>query len=178
MGFILGAVMCPNHVLKPLSFKLFAHIYQGSNHQTGIITGSAEIAMPIYEYRCSDCGFQKEFLQKISDPRLTTCTSCGKETFQKMLTAAGFQLKGSGWYATDFKNSGAKPAAKSDDAGKNGKTVPAGDAAKTDASKSGGDSDSGAKSSQSSPAAAPAKSDSGSGAGTSTAPSTSTGTAV
>jgi len=66
--------------------------------------------MPIYEYRCSSCGHQKEFIQKISDPVLTTCPACGKETFGKMLTAAGFQLKGSGWYATDFKNSGGKSA--------------------------------------------------------------------
>ncbi len=130
--------------------------------------------MPIYEYRCSDCGFQKEFLQKVSDPRLTTCTSCGKEAFGKMLTAAGFQLKGSGWYATDFKNSGAKPVAKTEDVGKTGKPVNGGDAAKTDSSKSGGDSDSGVKSSESrTTAAAPAKSDSGSGA--SSTSSTSTG---
>jgi putative FmdB family regulatory protein len=60
--------------------------------------------MPIYEYRCSDCGHQQEFIQKVTDPQLTKCTACGKETFGKMLTAAGFQLKGSGWYATDFKN--------------------------------------------------------------------------
>jgi putative FmdB family regulatory protein len=59
--------------------------------------------MPIYEYRCSACGFQKEFLQKVSDPQPTTCPECGKETLGKMVTAAGFQLKGSGWYATDFK---------------------------------------------------------------------------
>jgi putative FmdB family regulatory protein len=64
--------------------------------------------MPIYEYRCSACGHQQEFLQKLSDAPLTTCTACGKATFSKMLTAAGFQLKGSGWYATDFKS---KPAA-------------------------------------------------------------------
>jgi putative FmdB family regulatory protein len=68
--------------------------------------------MPIYEYRCSDCGYQNEYLQKASDPRLQVCPSCGKETFSKLLSAAGFQLKGSGWYATDFKESGAKPAAK------------------------------------------------------------------
>ena len=66
--------------------------------------------MPLYEYRCSSCGHQQEFLQKWSDAPVTVCTGCGKESFQKMLTAAGFQLKGSGWYATDFKNSGAKPA--------------------------------------------------------------------
>jgi putative FmdB family regulatory protein len=70
--------------------------------------------MPIYEYRCSSCGFQKEFLRKLSDPILTACPECSKQTFSKMLTAAGFQLKGSGWYATDFRNSGAKPAAKAD----------------------------------------------------------------
>ena len=64
--------------------------------------------MPIYEYRCDACGFQKEFLQKMSDASLTTCPECKKESFSKMLSAAGFQLKGSGWYATDFK-SGSKP---------------------------------------------------------------------
>ena len=65
--------------------------------------------MPIYEYRCSSCGFQKEYLQKVTDPLLSTCPDCGLETFQKMLTAAGFHLKGSGWYATDFKG-GCKPS--------------------------------------------------------------------
>ena len=64
--------------------------------------------MPIYEYRCDACGFQKEFLQKMSDPTLTTCPECKKESFSKLLSAAGFQLKGSGWYATDFKG-GSKP---------------------------------------------------------------------
>jgi len=68
--------------------------------------------MPIYEYRCASCGFQNEYLQKVSDPVLSDCPKCGQATFRKLLTAAGFQLKGSGWYATDFKNSGAKPAAK------------------------------------------------------------------
>lgn len=60
--------------------------------------------MPIYEYRCSSCGAQKDVMQKLSDPLLTTCPECGKETFSKQLSAAGFQLKGSGYYATDFKN--------------------------------------------------------------------------
>lgn len=64
--------------------------------------------MPIYEYRCSSCGSQKEHMQKMSDPLLTTCPECGKETYTKMLSAAGFQLKGSGWYQSDFKG-GAKP---------------------------------------------------------------------
>ena len=66
--------------------------------------------MPIYEYRCLECGFQDEYLQKVTEPQLTVCPTCGKETFKKLVSAAGFQLKGSGWYATDFKNSGAKPA--------------------------------------------------------------------
>lgn len=61
--------------------------------------------MPIYEYRCDACGFQKEHLQKMSDAALTTCPECGKESYSKLLSAAGFQLKGSGWYATDFKSS-------------------------------------------------------------------------
>lgn len=69
--------------------------------------------MPIYEYRCDTCGFQKEFLQKISETPLTTCPDCGKDTFSKMLTAAGFQLKGSGWYATDFKGGAGKSAPES-----------------------------------------------------------------
>lgn len=64
--------------------------------------------MPIYEYRCSSCGFEEEYLQKVGAALLTDCPECGKATFTKKLTAAGFQLKGSGWYATDFKNSGAK----------------------------------------------------------------------
>jgi putative FmdB family regulatory protein len=59
--------------------------------------------MPIYAYRCSSCGHAKDVLQKISDPLLTTCPACGAESFQKQVTAAGFQLKGSGWYATDFR---------------------------------------------------------------------------
>ena len=70
--------------------------------------------MPIYEYRCASCGFQKEYLQKMSDARLTVCPECGKATLGKMVTAAGFQLKGSGWYATDFKH-GAQSKPKSDD---------------------------------------------------------------
>jgi len=66
--------------------------------------------MPIYEYRCKDCGYQHEYLQRMSDAPLTDCPECGKPSLSKMVTAAGFQLKGSGWYATDFKNNGAKPA--------------------------------------------------------------------
>lgn len=66
--------------------------------------------MPIYAYRCSACGHAKDVLQKLSDPVLSTCPACGAEAFAKQLTAAGFQLKGSGWYATDFKGGSAAPA--------------------------------------------------------------------
>ncbi|MGH8707820.1 MAG: FmdB family zinc ribbon protein [Burkholderiales bacterium] len=66
--------------------------------------------MPIYEYRCTDCGFQDEFLQKISEAPLTACPSCSKATFRKQVSAAGFQLKGGGWYATDFKGASKAPA--------------------------------------------------------------------
>ena len=66
--------------------------------------------MPIYEYRCSGCGCQKEILRKLSDAPLTTCPECGKETFSKQLSAPSFQLSGSGWYATDFKGGAKAPA--------------------------------------------------------------------
>jgi putative FmdB family regulatory protein len=64
------------------------------------------ITMPIYEYRCDSCGFQKEYIQRMSDAKLTDCPECKKATFSKMVTAAGFQLKGGGWYVTDFKSGG------------------------------------------------------------------------
>ena len=65
--------------------------------------------MPIYEYRCAECGHQKEFLQRMSDAPLTECTQCHAAAFSKQLTAPGFQLKGNGWYASDFKGAAAKP---------------------------------------------------------------------
>jgi putative FmdB family regulatory protein len=68
--------------------------------------------MPIYEYRCGSCGFQKDHLQKLSAPALTVCPECHAESYAKQLSAAGFQLKGSGWYATDFKGGAGKPEAK------------------------------------------------------------------
>ena len=68
--------------------------------------------MPIYAYRCESCGHAKDVLQKMSDAPLTDCPACGAPAFRKQLTAAGFQLKGSGWYATDFKGGAASaPAA-------------------------------------------------------------------
>ena len=75
--------------------------------------------MPIYAYRCEECGFTKDVLQKISDPVLTVCPSCAKPAFKKQVTAAGFQLKGSGWYVTDFRggSGGASAAATATAAG-------------------------------------------------------------
>jgi len=68
--------------------------------------------MPIYAYKCSICGLAKDVLQKIADAPLTDCPACGAASFSKQITAAGFQLKGSGWYATDFRNGSGKPADK------------------------------------------------------------------
>ena len=93
--------------------------------------------MPIYEYRCDACGCQKEVLQRLSDAPLTDCLECGKPALSKLVTAAGFQLKGTGWYATDFKNRGTKPAAK-DKQDKQEKPAESsgGDSTKTDSPKS------------------------------------------
>jgi putative FmdB family regulatory protein len=98
--------------------------------------------MPIYAYRCDECGFAKDVLQKVSDPVLTVCPSCGKSSFKKQVTAAGFQLKGTGWYVTDFRG-GSAPATGS---------APA---ASTPASSDGGSSTE--ASAAPAPAAAPAK---------------------
>ena len=67
--------------------------------------------MPIYAYKCESCGHAKDVLQKISDAPLNACPACGKATFAKQVTAAGFQLKGSGWYATDFRGGSGGAAA-------------------------------------------------------------------
>ena len=67
--------------------------------------------MPIYAYRCEACGFEKDVLQKLSDAPLTQCPSCGQASFAKQVTAAGFQLKGSGWYVTDFRGGGGASSA-------------------------------------------------------------------
>ena len=106
--------------------------------------------MPIYAYRCASCGHSRDVLQKISDPVLTTCPVCNAEQFQKQVTAAGFQLKGSGWYVTDFRNGGtaagaaaastAAPAAGGDGPAAAPATAPApsSDGGGTSASSSGG----------------------------------------
>lgn len=74
-----------------------------------VFAGVAE--MPIYAYRCEACGFEKDVLQKLSDAPLTQCPSCGQPSFAKQVTAAGFQLKGSGWYVTDFRGGGGASSA-------------------------------------------------------------------
>lgn len=104
--------------------------------------------MPIYAYRCEACGHSKDVLQKVSDARLTTCPQCGAQAFQKQVTSAGFQLKGSGWYVTDFKGGGQKPAgdSKSDAAATSG-TPGAGSEAKGDQGGAGKSADAGAPSS-------------------------------
>ena len=89
--------------------------------------------MPIYAYRCEECGFTKDVLQKISDPVLTVCPSCAKPSFKKQVTAAGFQLKGTGWYVTDFRG-GTPPATGTANNGNgNGSSAPAPAAAEASA---------------------------------------------
>lgn len=121
--------------------------------------------MPIYAYRCASCGHAKDVLQKLSDPPLTQCPACGAQAFSKQVTAAGFQLKGSGWYATDFK--GDKSAKKTDktDASDGAKT----DAGKTDAAKTEVVKTEGSKTEATKSESTPAKSGDGGGssAGTS-----------
>jgi putative FmdB family regulatory protein len=117
--------------------------------------------MPIYEYRCSVCGYQNDYLQKISEPPLTECPECGKSTFTKQVTAAGFQLKGTGWYATDFRNNGTASAG----AKKDGKGEPAG-SGKGDAAAGSGKSE-GAAASGATESASSSTGAAASGAGTS-----------
>src|SRR5512133_140985 len=84
--------------------------------------------MPIYAYKCGSCGHAKDVLQKLSDSPLTVCPACGAAAFSKQLTAAGFQLKGSGWYATDFRG-GANGAPPADGSAKDGEGAKPADAA-------------------------------------------------
>ncbi|WP_431263444.1 FmdB family zinc ribbon protein [Roseateles chitinivorans] len=98
--------------------------------------------MPIYAYRCGACGHAKDVLQKLSDAPLTVCPACGAESFSKQVTAAGFQLKGSGWYATDFRGgstaaaatSAAAPAAGAEGAATSGGSTAASSTASSDSS--------------------------------------------
>lgn len=107
------------------------------------------VSMPIYAYRCAACGHTKDVLRKLSDPPLADCPACGAPRFEKQVTAAGFQLKGSGWYVTDFRNPQAAPAAAKADGDK-----PAGEKSDKAADKS-SDGVAAAPTPASAPAAAP-----------------------
>ncbi len=108
--------------------------------------------MPIYAYRCDSCGAEKDVLQKLSDAPLTVCPECGAEAFHKRLSAPAFQLKGSGWYVTDFRDGGKKGAPDAKPGGADGDGKPAAaDAKKADAKKA-----EPAASGSAAPAAAPA----------------------
>jgi len=116
--------------------------------------------MPIYAYKCASCGHAKDVLQKISDLPLSVCPACGAASFAKQVTAAGFQLKGSGWYVTDFRDSNKKKDAKAAEAG--GGAAPGeavkGDGATGDSAKTEGAKTEGAKSEATSSTSKPAES--------------------
>ncbi|MDN4018073.1 FmdB family zinc ribbon protein [Zwartia panacis] len=130
--------------------------------------------MPIYAYKCTACGHAQDVLQKISDKPLTVCPECHQETYAKQVTAAGFQLKGSGWYVTDFRNNGGgdKGSSKTSEPAP---AVTAADSAATSSASTGSEGGSagsgGSGSSTSAPAAASASSASTTGASTSSAAS-------
>ena len=81
--------------------------------------------MPIYAYRCAACGHEKDVLQRLSDPALEICPACGAAAFARQVSAPAFQLKGSGWYVTDFRDGGKKPAARGADGGESAEGAPA-----------------------------------------------------
>lgn len=115
--------------------------------------------MPIYAYRCSACGHSKDVLQKLSDPALSTCPACGAEAFSKQVTAAGFQLKGSGWYVTDFRGGSSGTATAGGNASGNSAAEGSKDGAGASSpspGSTGGDSSSTASSTASTASAAPA----------------------
>jgi putative FmdB family regulatory protein len=105
--------------------------------------------MPIYAYRCQDCGHAVEVLQKISDAPLAECPACQRPSLLKQVTAAGFQLKGSGWYATDFKDNGTKPKVAK------GEVASSSAEAKPDCTKAADSPPGTAKATEAAPAAAP-----------------------
>lgn len=101
--------------------------------------------MPIYAYRCESCGHAQDVLQKISDPLLTHCPACGAESYKKQVTAAGFQLKGTGWYVTDFRGgstaagaAGGVVAGEASGSAKEAAPAPASDSGSTDSAPAAG----------------------------------------
>jgi putative FmdB family regulatory protein len=131
---------------------LFAAIIQG--FASVLRDFSRDKVMPIYAYRCESCGFAKDVLQKMSDAPLTQCPECGTDAFRKQVTAAGFQLKGSGWYVTDFRGGNSGGASSNGAAASDAKTE-----SKPDTASASSSSDSAASTSApaaAAPAAAPA----------------------
>jgi len=119
--------------------------------------------MPIFAYRCQSCGFEKDVLQKRSDPPLADCPACSRDTFARQLTAPAFQLKGSGWYATDFRENGKgkpKPAEAGDGAPAGPATTPA-EGAPAEAASEGSRASGGTPAASGAPAASPASTPSG-----------------
>jgi putative FmdB family regulatory protein len=113
--------------------------------------------MPIYEYKCSACQHEMESLQKFSDAPLVKCPACGKDALTKLVSAAGFQLKGSGWYQTDFRGGGAKPTGKPDALkGESGKDAASAEGAKAGASAPAEGKSTESKSTTAAPASTPA----------------------
>ena len=130
--------------------------------------------MPIYAYKCGSCGHAKDVLQKMSDPVLTVCPECGAAAFTKQVTAAGFQLKGSGWYATDFRGGSSNgAAAPANGADKNGDAAKPADGAAKPTEGAAKPADTTAKPADAGKSAKPA--DSGSAAGKSSGPAASAG---
>jgi putative FmdB family regulatory protein len=126
----------------------------------------AEYLMPIYAYRCEACGFAKDVLQKMSEDTLTICPTCGKDAYRKQVTAAGFQLKGSGWYVTDFRNGSGGAA----------KTAPGAVAGAGEGSKDNGSKEGGSTSGDSAAAAPAAAAPSSTGSATPATPAAATST--
>jgi putative FmdB family regulatory protein len=130
--------------------------------------------VPIYAYKCSSCGHAEDTLQKLSAAPLTTCPACQQETYVKQVTAAGFQLKGSGWYVTDFRNNGGSAGAAGSAAAKGGVSggssdgAASGTATDSSASKDSSTSDSGSKAAPASPSSGTGSTNSSSTKSTST----------
>jgi putative FmdB family regulatory protein len=164
--------------VKIKGFWLFARAFRTQFRPCPVLAAhgsNMEDPVPIYAYRCESCGFQKDALQKLSDAPLTVCPECGQPTFKKQVTAAGFQLKGSGWYVTDFRDGGSKAKAKpesADAAGKSDKPADtSGPAAATDSAKPAGTS-------SDKPSAASGKESSSAASSASAAPSSPSGSAA
>jgi putative FmdB family regulatory protein len=122
--------------------------------------------MPIYAYKCAACGFEKDLIQKFSDAPLTQCPACSAQAFSKQLTAPAFQLKGSGWYVTDFRDGGQKKAADKSSEGKDGSASESGEASsKAETGEHKGATESAGPAEKSSPASSSESSTASSGTG-------------